>query len=298
MFLGLAVYLVQTSPKLVWAKSISGYRVEKWKLPEPQDANGSDYEAIRLVDRKGKLVTEVHDYRVGVNNLDRNSPPHKLEDIDKDGNLDIVVETWTGGAHGSNRYFVWSLGKQPRCVLGYDKNNVSDEHDFEFVDLDRDGKPEIRTWYDGYYYRDHGPEGYSLRSGQLPVVLKYQRGRYVDCTKRFPLLFREFEKEIWVNFTSQITTRGFGPKEPGQHSEAISLIGLGYEFGRTSYVWRKLKARVGKKEYAWCWRNRWVIRKVVADRLDRYSYPAVGAKIATYGESKCKTLPPIRVPSS
>lgn len=297
MILGLAVYLIQPSPKFVWAKAVSGYRVEKWKLPEPVNENYSDYEAVRLIDRKGKLVTEVHDYRVGVNDLERHSPPNRLEDVNKDGNLDIVIETWTGGAHGSNRYYIWSLGKRPRCLLAYDKNNVSDEHDFEFVDLDRDGKPEIRTWYDGYYYRDQGPEGYSLRSGPLPIVLKYHRGRYVDCTKRFPFLFRGTEEDIWSRFSSQITTQGFGPNEPGQHSAAISLIGLGYEFGQTSYVWRKLKTRVGKKEYAWCWRNRWVIRQIVADRLKRYSYPRVGTKIPTYGELRCKPLPPIRVPS-
>ena len=113
-------------------------------------------------------------------------------DLNHDGAPDVILETWSGGAHGSQCYYVWSLGRKPRCLLAYDKDDICDDHNFDIVDLDGDGQPEIRSWYDGFAYT----VGQTC-SEDLPVVLRYEGGRFVDRTSRYRKLLQRASHKVW-----------------------------------------------------------------------------------------------------
>jgi hypothetical protein len=130
----------------VWTAKVGGYSVVKWVNAR------KELETLFLKDPKGRVVATITENRVGVDGNFWDKHPIQTSDVNRDGVPEILIETWTGGAHGSISYHLWSLGKHPRCLIAYDKNNISDQHDFEFVDLDGDGIQEIRTWYDGFAY--------------------------------------------------------------------------------------------------------------------------------------------------
>ena len=116
--------------------AVAGYRIVRTEGP-------GENETLRLYDRRGRVVTTVPDFHARLLDNDKVR-------VTRIGNVPtIVLKTWTGGAHGSDAYFVWSLGRRPRCLLAYDKGNVAGEHDFDLADLDGDGMPEVRSWYDG-----------------------------------------------------------------------------------------------------------------------------------------------------
>ena len=238
-----------------WTSQVAGYRLEKWSRQDPDDL-----ETFYIKDRRGHVVTALHDFRI--------TPyfDNKVQvlDLNHDGVPEVLLSTWTGGAHGGCSYYIWSLGLHPRCILAYDKVNIGLEHDFEFVDLDGDGIPEIRTWYDGYYYTVSGSYW-----PDLPIILKLVHGRYVERTYRFRKVLRQAAHWSWIDFQKESGHEGFR----SYYINPINLLAIGDMLGDRETVWRRLRRIMTNSNYRWLKHNESLVFEILRRRKDRYQYP-------------------------
>ena len=232
------------------------YRVEIW--------SGLEVQTLYLKDRAGRVVTSLHDYRTGLLRFyDRR--PESYGDLTGDGVRKIVFETWTGGAHGSTTYHVWSLGTAPRCLLAYDKNNLFGEDDFEFRDLDGDGKREIVSWYDGFAYSISG-----AYTAMLPVVFRLEHGVYRERTRRYPQVIKPYLQRYR---TYVVDTEDRVREEGAVGLYALAII----RRSRTSTL-AYLKKQLPESEYRALLKDRSRIEKITRAVADRIRYPKAYAK--------------------
>ena len=258
---------------------VGTYRVER------QRDESDEIDTLTLRDRKGRAVTTIKNYRVGL--LGINYPKGKsVRDLNRDGIPEVIFESWTGGAHGSQLYYLWSLGPKPVCRLAYDKGNVwGDERDFTFVDLDRDGVPEIRTWYDGFAYQYGG-----AYSAHLPMILKWRNGRYVDATRRFHSELEAATEDARVGFEERLKE---GSVVSGR--AAARLVALSELTGRREETFSSLKKRLRKDDYDWIKAEVPHIRNVVRARHGRLRYPrAYSARVEDSLDFPARPDPPNR----
>lgn len=253
--------LATTSRGPVWWQEIAGYRLEKWRR---YDKTGNAVETLFLKDGKERVVTAIQDFRVTPLGRGDRIVARRLE---PEGIPEIVLETWTGGAHGSCRYFVWALGRHPRCLLAYTKQDIADEHDFEFVHLNSRRNPEIRSWYDGFAYTvgaSYWPD--------LPIVFCYENGRYRDRTTLYPALLKRAARNAWdelweTDFTKDPASWS-GPAAP-----SINLVALGELMGHRAQAWKSLKKVLPSETYRWLQKRDSAIVRIVRERFQRYEYP-------------------------
>jgi len=245
-----------------WTASIGHYQLVKWVNPS------GDRHTLYLKDPKGRVVVRLTDFHVGLLNDLWSEKPVKTKDVDKDGVPEVVFQTWSGGAHGSCTYQIWSLGTKPRCLLAYDKNNISDEHDFDLVDLDGDGTLEVRSWYDGFAYT----VGASYWK-HIPVVLRLEQGRYVDRTRRFRTLLQREQHLVWQELLK--ADLHADPASWGSTSGyAINVIALADLLGQRPAAWRRLSRTLPKRNVDWLKRREPQILAIIRGRTRRYEYPA------------------------
>jgi hypothetical protein len=113
-------------------------------------------------------------------------------DLDGDGATDLVVSTWSGGAHCCYSTAAYSVGRDVRPLLMLDTGDCGPG---EFADLDGDGVLEFSTcdeiWKDTYC---------SFALTPFPtVVLAYDRARhlYRIATPRFARHFKnQFDSDL------------------------------------------------------------------------------------------------------
>jgi hypothetical protein len=108
--------------------------------------------------------------------------PVKLRDLDADGEPEVIVDFYTGGAHCCvvTAFYRWS-GSAYRRSVEYFGN-----YGYRIVDLDRDGTPELSAYDERFAYA-FGSYADSLSP---PVVRHWQADKLVDVTRRFPALIR------------------------------------------------------------------------------------------------------------
>jgi len=130
-----------------------------------------------LIQKEGRLLVSIADWRVVSADCD---------DITADGVLELVVRTFSGGAHCCETLRVYSLGDAPRQLLLYEANNAMG---VEVRDIDGDGRRELILGDDTFAYFDD--LCYACSPAHLPLVACYTGARFEDCTRRFPELVRE-----------------------------------------------------------------------------------------------------------
>jgi hypothetical protein len=251
---------VQLSPTP--STELRGYRLEKWAVHNDK----KDKETLYLKDAKGRVVTVISDYGVGL--LDEvNEDKPTLRAAFRLGKTPVVIlEAWTGGAHGGNEYYVWALGARARCLLAYAKGNVSGVHDFEVVDLDGDGVPEIRSWYDGFAY------SVSPSYWNIPIVFRYEHGKFVDRTPRFPELLKEAAHEAWNDVAG--ADRSLPPDSwQGSSAPAIRLLAIADMRHSRAAVWSRLRKLLSKESINWLRRREPTILSIIRGRNRRCKYP-------------------------
>ncbi|HEX8073983.1 MAG TPA: hypothetical protein VF545_03290 [Thermoleophilaceae bacterium] len=107
-----------------------------------------------------------------------------LVDLEKDGEPEAVVDLYTGGAHCCTYSVIYGYraagDSYGRLVHGWG------DPSYQLVDIDHDGRPELRSADDAFAYAFTA----YLFSG-LPVqVWHYGAGRLVDVTRNFPNTIR------------------------------------------------------------------------------------------------------------
>jgi hypothetical protein len=135
-------------------------------------------EATRLtIQKAGRLLVSLTDWSVISSECD---------DITADKIPELVVRTFSGGAHCCETLRVYALGDTPRLLLLYEANNAMGA---EVRDLDGDGRRELILGDDTFAYDDD--LCYACSPANLPLVACFNGTRFEDCTRRFPDLVRQ-----------------------------------------------------------------------------------------------------------
>ena len=173
-----ALPVVDTDPDAVYEitaeRMIGAYAVRTWRNTASQSLLGFD--GIVTIQAAGQPMIQV------------GSAPglHELTgtDITGEGNPDVVIETYSGGAHCCFSTIVYDLGAAPLEVLHAPESNCSGY----FEDLDNDGTLEFITCDDGLAYR------YCCFAGSpmVKVIMKYYPGEgYLPASTKFRSVYAD-----------------------------------------------------------------------------------------------------------
>jgi hypothetical protein len=259
-----------------WAKRIGSLRLVKRNEPQwgPEDEDSD--ETVIVQDSQGRTVARVAGHWVDV---------ELVRDLTGDGIPEVVLRTWSGGAHGSFVYYIYSAGERPRCLLAYYKGNDEDDPahwpNFEIRDLDSEGRQEIVTCYDGFAYWCEVPEWETCYAGsaRVPMVLGLRRGRYVDVTRSYRAWLRQKLAQAKQHLMTDLAVVG-SDQEPGVGTFRQGLIEY-YSVALLLHSRRTARQMVLRLLPEWDRRvfrkNGSLIEKVLDARRKRLAYPPVYA---------------------
>ena len=165
--------------------------------------NDDSGEGLLKIMRNGKVVfsEEGISYRLGL--IYKDMPEDKLvkigNDITGDGQPNLVVSHWSGGAHCCFSYYVFNIGKDFKLldVIDGGDNDLS-----KFIDVDNDGKLEFvgNDWTFAYWNE-------CFAGSPAPsIVLKYKDGKYrlaSDLMKK-PLPSKEEENKVMQEIQNRL----------------------------------------------------------------------------------------------
>jgi hypothetical protein len=139
----------------------------------PSGMAGSGHPTRLSIQRDGRLLTTVSDWMV--TRID-------CADVDNDKTPELLVTTYSGGAHCCETLRVWTLEpKAPRKTLEYEGGNAGG---FELRDLDGNGRLELLLGDDSFAYFDDLAYAYSPR--RFPLIACSAAAGWLDCTGQFP----------------------------------------------------------------------------------------------------------------
>ena len=259
-----ALAIQQAGPD--WTRMVNGYKLVHWSNPD------DDRQTMYLFDRKKKLVFTLQDFHVGIDDISAHTssyfvrPKAVLFDLAGKGKNDLVMSEWSGGAHGSMAYYIWSLGTRPRCLLAYDKNNMwgsssaqEEIQDFHFADLNHDGKKEIISFYDGFsYLEDFGTYG-----GMLPFILEYRNGQYRNATPKYKSVLQQWIHRAHLEVT-KVDRKGEDASRYFREL-GVRLYGLGIINRSVPETTCYLSKELPRADFQWVLARRKHIRKVVGE---------------------------------
>jgi hypothetical protein len=105
-------------------------------------------------------------------------------DVTGDASPELIVETYSGGAHCCSTVQVFMLQPSFRRLLNYPAGNADG---FE-VRRGPNGRPALALGDDGLAYYDD--LCYACSPADVPLVACYAGTRFSDCTRQFPELVR------------------------------------------------------------------------------------------------------------
>lgn len=233
---------------------VDGYIVVHWRH--------DDIGRVFVKDRYGRIVVQASEFNV---------IPEKVGDLDGDGHEDLLLETWTVGAHASFGYYLIGLGPQPKCMLAYWKGNGEGDkdEDLRLKDLDGDGKPEILSTYDGFSYRLG--DGYAPLD--IPLLLTLRHGLYVEAAARYPDTIRPWARTSLNRLIA--TERGPERREIESRVAATGFLALKMLLREEANGWRVVRQHVPPSVYRSLRRRRSWIHKAIEDRKLRVRHPAL-----------------------
>ncbi len=191
---------------------------------------------------------------------------------------DLVVKTFSGGAHYRTVLYIVHLGPRLRPLLTFSADNGDIT---EFKDLEHDGRPELIVWDDSFAYYDFS----FAASPGLPFVFRYEDGRYRDATARFRWLVKQQQEAAKEKLLGDMTRPVFNASQPDAGADlqatwreeaiksgAIVVYGDGQLRGRPRQAVAWLRERLPKEYWKWFAARRRVIRKTVEGRGGKISY--------------------------
>ena len=112
--------------------------------------------------------------------------PLQVVDLDADGEPEVLVDAYTGGAHCCAQTEILRFNATTYAPFETSWGNIG----YDLEDLDGDGRPEFVTADDAFSY------AFSSYAGSFhpPLVLDYDvtaKGSFRDVTRRFPALTRK-----------------------------------------------------------------------------------------------------------
>jgi hypothetical protein len=129
------------------------------------------------IQRDGRLLEMVSDWWI---------TRVECADFENDKTPELLVTTYSGGAHCCETLRVWTLEpKAPRKILEYEAGNAGG---FDVRDLDGNGRLELLLGDDSFAYFDDLSYAYSPR--RFPLVACSGATGWLDCTRQFPEVLR------------------------------------------------------------------------------------------------------------
>lgn len=200
------------------------------------------YRDLRLrIVRAGRTAFAGRPRRVGACACPLNGPvvarPVRVLDLDGDREPEVLVDFFTGGAHCCSYTDVYRwvrrLGTYVPTV-GFWGNAG-----YRLADLDRDGRPELRTADDRFAYAFA-----SFAASADPIrVLRFRQGRFVEVTRRFRRLVAADARSLYALY--QRTRRSSFPEVRGVLAAWLADEAT---LGRASAGWRVLKSAYRRGE--------------------------------------------------
>jgi len=120
----------------------------------------------------------------------------QLDVIDLEGDRDpeVIITLFTGGAHCCDYSLIYHFNPQTNQyqVLKQEWGNHGFNHG-DLKDLDGDGHLELVTSDDRFSYAFS-----SYVNSYLPIlILRYQQGKFIDVTRKYPKLVRKGAADAW-----------------------------------------------------------------------------------------------------
>ncbi|HEX6701573.1 MAG TPA: proprotein convertase P-domain-containing protein [Gaiellaceae bacterium] len=155
-----------------------------------------------------------------------------VRDLDRDGEPEVVADLYTGGPHCCfySAVYRYLPGRRTyRATIGFWGNSIA-----SVVDIGSDGRPEFRTRDDRFAYVFT-----SFAGSAFPIrIFRFDHGRFVDVTRRFPSLVRRDARSLFALYLGQRKTR--------DHVAGILAPWLAdqYLLGRGAAGWKVLERAV------------------------------------------------------
>lgn len=145
-------------------------------------------------------------------------PSVTVADLDRDGEPEVLLDLYTGGAHccSLTQVFSWD------AAAGFYRpaEHLWGDPGYRLTDIDRDGRPELESADDRFAYRFQ-----SYAFSGLPVqVWHYDHGRFLDATRAFPALVRA-DARHWLHAFQHYGPRGLGAGYLAAWAADESLLG-------------------------------------------------------------------------
>jgi hypothetical protein len=160
------------------------------------------------IQKGGRLLATLTDWTISA---------AECSDITADGVPELVVRTFSGGAHCCETLRVYALADTARLVLLYEGNNAMGA---EVRDINGDGRHELLLGDDTFAYFDD--LSYTRSPARLPLVACFADGRFHDCTREFPELLRTERAKFLAGLEPPASTDA-RKEDEGQALGALAL---------------------------------------------------------------------------
>jgi hypothetical protein len=170
----------------------------------------------------------------------------RARDLDGDGEPEAMLDLYTGGAHCClyTTFFRYVDGQYVRRVHNWSNPG------YRLRDLGADGRPEFLTGDDRFNYAF---SCYAC-SGVPVLIQRYERGRLVNVTRRFPKTIRADAASWWAVYKKAVRLRVY--------PTGILPVYLADEYlaGRGAAGWARVRKAVARPDWPKLaeprWRNR------------------------------------------
>jgi len=161
--------------------------------------------------------------------------PVTIRDLDGDGEPEVLVDLYTGGAHCC----FWT------AILHYDGRTYRGnavfwgDPGYELRDLNHDGRPELVTADDRFAY-----EFTSYAQSVLPILIRrYDHGKLTDVTNEYPALIRHEAASLWAEYLKD-------HRQPDADMRGLLAGWLAdeYRLGRGAEGWEQIQAAFRRGE--------------------------------------------------
>jgi hypothetical protein len=222
---------------------IGTYTVQRWTNPASQ----IDFNDVVTINSPGQPQIRV-DIASNINSLTG-------IDINKDGHPEVIIETYSGGAHCCSSTLVYSLRTTPVLILQKPESNAGGV----FPDLDHDGIHEFETADDLFAYLYCPYAG----SPSVRIIMAYdpQEDLYVPASPRFTDLYAPMISEHldlaeagqpgelgeWDNTTKcSVLPLVLDYLYSGQKDKAYAELHRLYLYPDVEDFWKEVYQRVGE----------------------------------------------------
>jgi subtilisin-like proprotein convertase family protein len=161
--------------------------------------------------------------------------PLRIADLDGDGEPEVLVDLYTGGAHCCwvTLFLRWD-GRTYRSTP-----HLWGDPSYDLSDLDHDGRPELVSADDRFAYAFT-----YYAASALPIqIWRYDHGTLTDVTSSYPALVRKDAATLWQGYLQTRTQKG-----SDERGVLAAWLADEYRLGLADEGWAKVRAAYDRGE--------------------------------------------------